>query len=106
MRCSSRQTRAYQRLGRGAKTCRASCGCQSRTASFHLGLKVEHTKHLHAVERDRVLLIHYADVAKAEGFNQCLNDDVMGHWIMGRGPATSVPVLMDSSLGCELVGLW
>ncbi|PYV97235.1 MAG: hypothetical protein DMG89_15410 [Acidobacteria bacterium] len=52
-------------------------------ASFHLGLKVEHAKHFHAVERDCILFIHHADVAKAEGFNQCLNDDVMGHRFVG-----------------------
>jgi len=35
------------------------------------------------IERDRVLFIHHADVAKAQGFNQCLNDSVMGHWFVG-----------------------
>jgi hypothetical protein len=48
-----------------------------------MGLKVEHAKHPHAVERDRILFIHHTDVAKAEGFNQGLNDDVMGHWLVG-----------------------
>jgi hypothetical protein len=52
-------------------------------ASFHLSLEIEHAKHLHAVERDRVFLIHHADVAKAEGFNQRLNNDVMGHGSVG-----------------------
>jgi len=52
-------------------------------AAFHLGLKVEYTKYLHAVERDRIFFIHHADVAKTQGFNQRLNDDVMGHWFMG-----------------------
>jgi len=28
-------------------------------------------------------LIHHAEVAKAEGFNQCLNDDMMRHGFVG-----------------------
>lgn len=45
--------------------------------------KVKHPKHLHAVERDCILFVHHTDMAKAEGFGQRLNDDVMGHWLVG-----------------------
>ena len=52
-------------------------------ASFHLGFEIKDTEHLHAVERHGIFFVHHTDVAKAEGFNQRLNDRVMRHWFMG-----------------------
>ena len=43
---------------------------KAEPASFHLGLKIEHTKHLHAVERDCIFFVRHTDVAKAQGFNR------------------------------------
>ncbi len=52
-------------------------------APFHLCFEIEHAKHLHDIGRDSVLLLDDSDVAKAQGFNQRLDDGVMWHRFMG-----------------------
>jgi hypothetical protein len=50
---------------------------------IHSCLSVEDPEHLHAIERDCVFFIHHSNVAKAEGLNQGLNDDLMRHGLVG-----------------------
>lgn len=47
------------------------------TAAIHLGFKIENSKHLHAVIGSGIFFVHHGDVAKAQGFNQCLNNLVV-----------------------------
>jgi hypothetical protein len=58
-------------------------------ASFHLGLQIENSKHLHAVVGSGIFFIHHCDVAKAQGFNQRLNNLVM------RLPAGELQLLVE-----------
>ncbi len=81
-------------------------------ASLHLGLQIENSKNLHAIVGSGIFFVHHGDVAKAQGFNQRLNDLVMRDRpvgccclgagicansvrpILDNGPATSVPVFI------------
>jgi len=56
-----------------------------KSSTFHLGLKIEDAEHFHTISRDGVFFIDYADVAKAKGFNQSLNDFVVRHRSVGSG---------------------
>src|SRR5579864_5971759 len=48
-----------------------------KSATLHFGCEIEHAEHLHAVRRDCILIMDDSDMAKTEGFNQCLHDLVM-----------------------------
>lgn len=52
-------------------------------APLHLGFQIEHTKHFRAIRRYSVFLLDDSNVAKAQGFDQGLDDCVMRHRFVG-----------------------
>jgi hypothetical protein len=52
-------------------------------APLHLGFEIEHAKHLRAVRGYSIFLLYNSNVAKAQGFDQGLNDRVMWHRFVG-----------------------
>ena len=56
--------------------------CES--ASIESGAQVHYSEHLHAVVRDGVLFPHYANLSKAESFDQLLDDGDVGNGFDGH----------------------
>ena len=56
--------------------------CES--ASIESGAQVHYSEHLHAVVRDGVLFPHYANLSKAESFDQLLDDGDVGNRFDGH----------------------
>jgi hypothetical protein len=51
-------------------------------AALEAGAEVHHPEHLHAVRRHGVFFPHHANLAKAEGFDQLLDDGDMWNWFV------------------------
>ena len=48
-----------------------------KSTTLHFSFEIEDAEHLHSIGRDHIFFVDYADVAKAKGFNQSLNDFVV-----------------------------
>lgn len=69
--------RDIHRSSPNACSCRASCEVRWRSASLHLGCKIEDAETFHAVRRDRILIMDDSDVPEAECLDQRLHDLVI-----------------------------
>jgi hypothetical protein len=55
-----------------------------KPAAGHPGIQIQHAEHLHAVFAHGIFLLHHANMAEAESFDQCLHDLDVRH-----GPMSS-----------------
>jgi hypothetical protein len=58
---------------------------RGKSTTLHFSFEIEDAEHLHSIGRDRIFFVDYADVAKAKGFNQSLNDFVVRNRSVGSG---------------------